>query len=199
MAATELGAWEPLPLAAAVELFRDAPLRWWISGGLALELHVGRSWRGHGDTDIGVVRSEAARLRDVLDGWDLHLASGGELTAWDGHPLRAEDAENNVWCRRDTRSPWTLDVTIGDGDRDDWIFRRDPSITLPWADAVLHTDDGAPYVAPEIMLLFKCREPRRAKDDLDAVTVIPMLDADRRARLAGWLPADHPWLPLTEV
>ena len=50
----ELGPWDPTTLADTVESFSPARFRWWISGGVALELHVGRSWRRHDGTDVGV-------------------------------------------------------------------------------------------------------------------------------------------------
>ena len=42
MASTDLGRWEPLPVAAVLGLFGGAPFRWWLSGGRALELHADR-------------------------------------------------------------------------------------------------------------------------------------------------------------
>lgn len=56
MAASHLGRWEPLPLAVTIELFQEAPFRWWISGGYALELHLAASWREHEDVDLGIPR-----------------------------------------------------------------------------------------------------------------------------------------------
>ncbi len=166
-----------------------------MSGGLALELYTGRSWRDHSDTDLGVLRRDAPGLPSVLPGWDLQVASGGALSPWTGGPLLAERDQNNVWCRPDPSSPWCLDLTVADGDDDAWVFRRDPSVRVPWPDAVLETTDGIPYLAPELQLLFKSRDPRD-KDDVDAREVIPALDPARRARLAELLPSDHPWRAL---
>src|SRR6185295_596833 len=80
MAAAELGPWRPMPLNSVVAVFDGAPFRWWISGGLALELHLGRSWRTHDDTDIGVVRADVPRLASVLHSWDIRVAAAGQLT-----------------------------------------------------------------------------------------------------------------------
>jgi hypothetical protein len=54
---------------------------------------------------------------------------------------------------------------------------------------------GVPYLAPELQLLFKSKDVL-AKDNLDARQVIPGLEADRRRRLARWLPSDHRWQEL---
>jgi len=160
--------------------------------GNALGLHLGRSWRDHSDTDIGIVRSEAPRLLEVFDGWDIWVAAAGVLTPWAGEPLEAESSQNNLWCRSAPTDPWCIDVTISGGNDREWIYRRDPSVRRPWSDAVLITANGIPYLAPELQLLFKSKDIR-PKDDLDADAVIPSLEPKRRSWLATHLPVDHPW------
>jgi hypothetical protein len=192
MAASDLGPWEPLGIEAVAEIFGPAPFRWWISGGRALDLHLGRTWRPHEDTDVGVVRRDLGSVHELLTGWDLHVAAAGRLTPWAGEPLEVPRHQNNVWCRRTPEGPWVLDLTVGEGSDEAWVYRRDPSIQLPWHAAVLRTSDGIPYLAPELQLLYKSKG-LRPKDDVDAAEVIPALDARRRALLARLLEPDHPW------
>jgi hypothetical protein len=187
-----LGEWVPLTLPEIAALFARAPFRWWIGGGHALELFTGRSWRRHGDADLGICRRDAVALPAVLGGWDLHFASSGRLTPWNGELLSAELNQNNIWCRPSPSSPWRIDVTIGEGDEGGWVYRRDPSLRLPWREAVLESTEGIPYLAPELQLLFKSKGVR-PKDEADAREVIGSLPAFRRARLARWLPEGHPW------
>jgi len=184
-----------MPLDEVARTFFDAPFRWWVSGGHALDLHLGRSWRRHSDTDIGVNRSEAPQLLQVLDGWDIRVATAGVLTPWAGEPLEAERSQNNLWCRSDPGEPWCLDVTIGDGNDREWVYRRDASVRRNWSDAVLTRAGGTPYLAPDLQLLFKSKDVR-PKDDLDAAAVIPSLDPERRSWLAAHLPVDHSWQSL---
>ena len=84
------GRWEPIDLPDAVALFRGAPFRWWVSGGMALEPYTGRTWREHDDIDIGVVRGDLPGLAAVLDGWDLWVAAAGAPEPWAGQALRVE-------------------------------------------------------------------------------------------------------------
>jgi len=188
----DLGEWLPLTVRETSELFAAAPFRWWIGGGRALELNTGRSWRHHGDIDVGVCRRDVAALRPLLQEWDLHVASSGRLSPWNGEPLRADLNQNNIWCRRSPSSPWSIDVSISDGDGDAWVYRRDPSLRLDWDEALLRSDDGVPFLAPDLQLLFKSKGVR-ARDDEDFRQVIGSLPAHRRARLARWLPEGHPW------
>ena len=192
MGSEQYGPWEPLPVADAVALFWSAKFRWWLTGGHALDAHLGESWRVHEDTDIGIARADAVHLVDVLPGWDIHVAAAGVLSPWDGNPLDANRSQNNLWCRRSPSSAWALDVTVGDGDDHEWIFRRDASIRRPWTDAVLTTDDDVPYLAPELQLLFKSKNVR-PKDDVDARVVLPRLEPGRRGWISQHLPAGHPW------
>jgi hypothetical protein len=177
---------------SVVETFGSASFPWWISGGHALDLHLGRTWREHEDTDIGVVRHDLGTFHGLLAGWDLHVAAAGQLTRWRGEPLELARHQNNVWCRLSASGPWVLDVTIGEGSPERWIYRRDPSVQVPWAMAVLRTARGIPYLAPELQLLYKSKG-LRAKDEVDAAEVIPSLDARQRDLLSRVLDADHPW------
>jgi hypothetical protein len=181
-----------MSLEAAKALLAELPVDWWISGGHALELHVGQTWRSHDDLDVSLRRGDAGALLPMLPGWEVHVAASGRLRLWDGAPLVADRHENNLWCRPGPGEPWALDVVISDGDDDEWIFRRDRRIRTPWSEAVLAAADGTRYLAPELQLLFKSKDVR-PKDDVDAARVIPLLDVVRRRRLGELLPATHPW------
>ena len=66
--ADDLGPWRPLELGEVVRLFEASPSRWWIIGGVAFELHLGRSWRAHHDIDVSILRGDATVLHEVLVG-----------------------------------------------------------------------------------------------------------------------------------
>jgi hypothetical protein len=83
-------------------------------------------------------------------------------------------------------------VTLAEGDREAWVYRRDPRVRIQWGQAVLRTAEGVPYLSPELQLLFKSKNVR-PKDDVDARQVIPELEAERRDRLARLLPENHHW------
>ena len=195
MARDELGPWKPLGLNQVVGIFDKWPRRWWVSGGLALELCMGSSWRTHEDTDVGVLRHDVAELASVLADWDIQVAAAGTLPPWDGSELSADAHQNNMWCRTAPDQPWCLDLTVNEGDRQFWISRRDPGLKVPWDDAVLRNHEGIPYLEPVLQLLYKSKN-NRPKDDQDASQVIPNLAAEQRGRFRTLLPADHPWQAL---
>lgn len=189
---TDLDSWEPLRVDEVAELLTEAPFRWWISGGHALELHVGRSWRQHDDLDVGICRGQAPAVYAWLREWDLYVAAAGELSSWNGHPLRIDMDENNVWVRRSSQQPWAFDLTVNECTGDVWVYRRDLSLVRRWDDAVLEAPSGIPYLAPELQLLFKSKHPR-PKDHDDARRVIPAMKHERSVWLSEHLDPDHPW------
>lgn len=187
-----LDRWEPWSVEQATRLFSEAPFRWWISAGHAFELHIGKTWRSHEDLDVGVCTSQVAEAYGWLSDWELHVAAAGRLTPWDGRRLDAARSENNVWARESADSPWRFDLTVGPCTPQDWVYRRDPSVTRPWNHAVLQSQSGVPYLAPDLQLLFKAKHPR-PKDHIDAERVIPVLDSQARSFLAQHLSPEHPW------
>jgi hypothetical protein len=164
---------------------------------VALELHLGRSWRSHEDSDVSVLRTDVSALTTVLNGWDIQIAAASTLTPWDGGGVSSRANQNNLWCRRAPDQPWSLDVTISEGDQECWIFRRDPTLQVRWEDAVLGTDQGVPYLEPVLQLLYKSKN-NRPKDDRDATEVIPTLAMEQRRRLRSLLPVDHAWQQLLD-
>lgn len=193
----EFGPWEPLTVEQIARLFVGAPFRWWVTGGIALELFAHRSWRHHDDIDIGICREDAPLVYEWLRDFELFVAAGGRLRRWGGEPLTAERNEDNVWVKRAGGGPFAFDISVGEGDAATWVYRRDPDVRRAWADTVLLTADGVPYLASEVQLLFKSKGVR-AKDTRDAEAVIPLLDSSRRAWLRSHLQPDHPWLALLD-
>jgi hypothetical protein len=194
--AADLGPWAPLTPSEVFTRFSapQSPLTWWIAGGHALDLFVGHQTREHEDIDISILRMEATRLRPILPGWNIHLAHQGILTGWDGLPV--DPPVNSLWCRRRAGEPWRLQVMLEEGDRQRWVCRRHRDLSVPLSEAVLHTPDGLPYMAPQLQLFMKAKDPR-PKDEADFATVSPRLTDDQsawlRAALTGHYPGHH-WL-----
>jgi hypothetical protein len=183
--------WEPLPLDEAAALMSGFPGPWWVVAGWAIELHVARTLRDHGDVDILVLRDDQAAIRSQLHGWDVQVAHGGRLEPWP-EGLHLELPRSGLWARSDPAGPWQLQFLLAERDEDTWWFRRDPRIRLPIAEIGLHSPSGIPYLRPELTLLFKSKDPRE-RDEVDFDAVLPLLDDRARTRLAAWLPVDHPW------
>jgi hypothetical protein len=190
----DLGPWRPLSLDQARSLFAPATFVWWVVGGQALDLYVGRQTRAHADLDLAMCRSDAWRLRPLLARWDLQLAHDGVLTGWTGDDVAPPVA--SIWCRTGRTEPWCLQIMVDEGTSLEWACRRHPDLVIPRSQAVRRTADGLRYLAPHIQLLMKATDTR-PKDDADFRTVYPRLAADNAswlvARLRQYFPTHH-WL-----
>ncbi len=114
-----------------------------------------------------------------------------------------EDAESHVlaathqtWVRDPSTGNYLLDVFREPHDGATWICRHDEAIRLPYSDIIGHTDDGIPYLVPELVLLFKAKHAR-PKDQADFDQTVPRLTRGQRSALAELLARahpEHPWL-----
>lgn len=182
--------WEPLGLDEVVRLLDAFPAPWWIAGGHALDLFAGRALRPHEDVDVLVRRDDQRAILDHLAGWDVRIAHDGRLEPWHGE--RIELPRQGLWARSDPRGPWQLDFLLAETEGDDWWFRRDPAVRLALAELGARSPAGIPYLRPEVVLLFKAKDPRD-RDERDLEAVRPLLDEVSRRRLEAWLPPGHSW------
>lgn len=191
------GIWEPLSPSEVVGVLDGVACRWWIAGGWAIDLHLGRQSRAHADIDVLLLRADQLAVQQHLAGWDLHVADPpGTLRPWgDGELLAA--AIHDVWCRRSPASPWSLQLMIDDTEDDQWVYRRDASIRRPVAELDgPASDTDRRVLSPDIQLLYKSTDPR-AKDEADFEAALAGLDAPQRRWLRNSLAIatpGHPWL-----
>jgi hypothetical protein len=74
------------------------------------------------------------------------------------------------------------EVFLTEADGTSWLHRRGTyRITRPLAD-ITRRRDGIPFLAPEVVLLFKARS-KAGKDQQDVETALPILDAGQRSWL----------------
>jgi len=190
--------WQPLTVEEVYVLLRDLPVPWWIAGGLALDLFVGRVTCQHGDIDVLILRRHQLILQEYLADWDLFKTNQPGLQPW----LKGEYLSlgvNQVWCRRTPAAAWALEVMFMEATEDRWFYRRAPSVGGAITDLGCRTPAGIPYLSPEIQLLYKARSVPLAKDEADFQAVLPLLRQEQRAWLKTALevqfPEGHPWLP----
>jgi hypothetical protein len=165
--------WEPLDPQAVAELLSAAPVRWWLSGGAALDRRLGRRIRPRPNIDVSVIAGDLAALvgslPDGVSAW--YAPEDGEAVPFADAP---EDADlQPVLIRDDAEEAWVLQVNVEDGAPRAWVYKRDPRLTLPWDRAVLDID-GIPTGAPEVQLIWKALRPR-PEDTIDKDAVLPSL------------------------
>jgi len=171
----------------------DAP--WFFCGGTALDLFLGRAIRPRHDIDTGVLRLHQQKLFHHFGAEQLFYVENKQLHAWNGKelslPIHELYLEGGAFTAKNK-----LEILLSESDGDDWIYRRDPTLKMPITAVVLH-HEGVPYLAPELVLLFKSKH-MRPQDETDFVAILPSLGAKRRRWLADALhrtAPEHVWLP----
>jgi hypothetical protein len=125
---------------------------------------------------------------------DFYVAGDGQVVPPSSEALRAH---RQTWAWERRAQVWRFDVFREPHDGDTWICRRDRRIRRSYAEVIRYSSDGLPYLAAEIVLLFKAKA-MRDKDQADFQAVMPVLSAEQRRWLRdalGLVHPDHPWQP----
>ena len=184
-------AWTPPEIARRL-VGVDVP--WYVAAGWALDLFRGRQTRRHGDLEIAI---PAARFAEISDRFPGYVFDGiGQKCVWPDATPEVLAVTHQTWLRDPATGDYLVDVFREPHEDGMWVCRRDATIRLPYDQVICHTADGIPYLAPELVLLFKAKQPR-PKDQADFEAVLPELSPAQRMRLAELIRRVHPehhWL-----
>ncbi|MGV8880817.1 MAG: hypothetical protein ACOH19_01570 [Rhodoglobus sp.] len=188
---TSVTPWEPLGPDKIARLFATASVRWWLSGGAALDRWLGRAIRPRPNADVSVTTADlAALVASLPEGFTAWAsAEGGDaMLPLDDAPTDADPQP--VFIHDRARAAWVLQVNVEDGAPHTWVYKRDPRLQLPWDRAVLDID-GIPTGAPEVQLVWKALRPR-PEDDADRDAVVAELSDEARAWYERAILTVHP-------
>jgi hypothetical protein len=171
--------------------FVNHPISWYVVGGWAVDLYLGRQTRHHEDIEVAVYRRDQRALRDVFEGWTWRKVVGGTRVLWNErdwlelptHELHAEGPHGQV-----------VEILLQESNASHWRFRRDLSISMPLAEAGLQSRFGIPILRPDVVLLYKAKCPR-PRDEEDFRALRPHLSHEHLEWLASALERCHPGHP----
>ncbi|MCA0985081.1 hypothetical protein LCL89_13640 [Halobacillus yeomjeoni] len=167
--------------------------RWWIAGGWAVDLHIGEQTREHKDIEIAIFREDQRLLLPQLSGWEAVYMKDKSPVPWDKeqwlspplHEIHAFSGEG-----------MEIEFLLNEKKHDRWKFRRNEKITFPITRMNLQSEQGIPYLNPEIVLLHKAKHTReRDLEDFDNIFVY--LNEHQKEWLKQSLMHHHPhhqWL-----
>ncbi len=163
-------------LRSRLEVLHSLRRPWFVAGGWAIDLFLGRETRNHQDIHIAIFREDQLELRRHLANWKWEKAVNGTLVCW----------ESNEWlelpihevCARSGEHQ--LQFLCHERRKDLWLYQKDQSITRPIAH--FRHQSGLPIFPPEITLLYKSQSPSE-RDLTDFRQVWPRLNSEAR----GWL------------
>lgn len=190
--ASPLDPWEPFDVRQIISLLHRMPVRWWLSGGLALDQFLGFTSRAHGDIDVGVGRSDWPLVQSALSpALDIWVAHEGALFAIDEG--KVDEAVHSLWARENGKAPWRVQFNLEEVTDGIWRYRRDSRIQLPLDGLTWHSGQLR-CIRPAVQMLWKSRTPT-AKDELDYEAVIHRLDVTDSRWLGEAIRVAHPLSP----
>ena len=178
--------WHPREVAARL---RGVDFPWCVVAGWAIDLYLGVTTRVHEDTEIATPADRFPEIREALSEFDFDVVGSGRI--WPLDAREAFDVMHQTWVRHRMNGTYHLDVFRDPHGGDMWICRRDETIRRPYAEIISTSEDGIPYMVPEIVLLFKAKHDQ-PKDNADFENVLPLLGASQRRWLADALERVHP-------
>jgi len=167
---------------------------WCVAAGWALDLFRGGQTREHGDIEIAIPAAAFPEVRDRFPGYAFDAVSSGRI--WESATPDVLAATHQTWLRDPATGNYLLDVFREPHEGETWICRHDETIRLAYGEIIRRTPDGIPYLAPELVLLFKARHAR-PRDQADFDETVPHMTPAQRTALAGLLARAHPghrWL-----
>ena len=185
----------PLKVARLLAGFEKS---WFVAGGWALDLFLGKVTREHKDIEIAIFRCDQLTLRNYLKGWEFKKVvpepkMHSELwkkDEWLDLPLHEIHAEN-----KDSDLSH-LEILLNESSDDKWRFRRNPIITRPISMLGTNSENGIPILNPEIILLYKAKNPN-PRDEADFKNVLKMLGRKSRDWLKQAIQTcypEHSWI-----
>jgi hypothetical protein len=200
---TDINNWMPLSVSDICAIFSEIPVTWCIAGGWALDLYFGKQLRKHDDIDVIILREEQLTAFQYLTkGWQLYKAEKGKLALWEEGELLT--VTKDIWVSKDSNSSWAFQIMLIDTNQESWVYGREKSIYSPIKDIMAMTEEGIPYLKPEIQLLYKGGSSEiRVKDHNDFLTVFPSLTSRAKkwlkASLKRQFPESHIWVDYIEM
>ncbi|MFB7140021.1 nucleotidyltransferase domain-containing protein [Gottfriedia sp. NPDC056225] len=166
---------------------------WYIAGGWAIDLYLGKETRNHHDIEIAIARKDQLSLKEYLNDWTFNKVLKGELTNWKNEYLELPIHELHG---RNSQTNSELEVLLNEIEFNEWKFRRDKSIICKLDSFYSFSNEGIPYLNPEIVLLYKVSNTRE-KDHEDFKNVINSLNEFQKKWLREAILRNHPnheWL-----
>lgn len=194
--------WNSLSIEEVYSLFQGASFPWWIAGGLAIELAVGRTIRSHGDIDVLVLRRDQGLVRNILADWDCWAADPpGHLRPW-GVKETLSFGVQDIWCRKTENDSWQLQLMIDESDENGWVSRKDPNIKLSINEITHVTVSSIPYLAPHVILFYTAKNPEgKHQIDFDALiqNKVPFDRTWLLQSVSNFYGSSHPWVKQLEL
>lgn len=193
-----------------------------VCGGYSIELFLDKEIRPHGDIDISAYWVDRDKIILYMKslGWDIYEMCGDGIA----HKIRDVTQQlrikRNIFCIKGNcelvklyprneadmfylefdgkgqTEPNFIEFLFNNRTETNFLYARNTNITRVLSKAILKRND-IPFLAPEIVLLYKSTDIGRIGYQLDYEEAIRAMDIEQKAWLASALnvmyPAGHQW------
>jgi hypothetical protein len=176
------------------DLLAGLDVPWFLCGGWAADVWLGRQTRPHCDVDIAVLHDDQRAVFEHLPGWALvaHDPNVPDDTTlqWDGRrldrpahihvPTATSDLATSTTL---THSAYEFEFLLSERSGDELMRLSTPSPL------------GFRTFSPELVLFYKAGGTHRRQDDEDFAAVLPTLNQAKRRWLRHAIAEAHPHDP----
>lgn len=211
------------------DFIRPMSIEYAICGGGAIDLFAGYETRSHKDLDVSVFWDDRNNIiQYMLDmNWVVFEACGRGILYRIVSTDNQKKVKRNIFCLKSMDTKWCLSITpiennlymatdtdfvqtaldyiefLFNTTKDNlFLYARNHEITLETSKAVLWSN-GIPYLAPELVLLYKSVALNNSNYQLDFDVVLPLMDTTQIQWLSNALcmsfPDGHEWLDRLEA
>lgn len=169
-----------------IKLLEPLKCRYWIAGGWALDMFLGRQTRAHKDIEIALARDDQKHLLPLPGLAAIEYVEDHERKPWRGQSLQLPVHE--LYARF---YGGEVEILLNEFEGADWVYRRNKTVRLP-----RQRFESQLFLPPEIALLYKSKNPR-PEDEQDFQTALEHLGAPEQKWLSDAIARDypdHPWL-----
>ena len=207
----------------ANDLLSSGGFEYAVCGGFAIELFLNREIRKHGDIDISAYWQDRDKIILYMQelGFNVFEMCGGGIAHHITDVTKQIKAKRNIFCFKDScklvkltpqgqKDMYYLDFDhsgqtkldfieflFNNRNVDSFLYARNESITLPLSRTIL-TRNNIPYLAPELVLLYKSTDTQREGYQLDFDYAMVEMTAEQkewlRTALKTMNPSGHKWL-----
>ena len=213
---------EPNQMLESLKIFMaGSPFQWAVCGGFALDLFLGKNIRTHGDMDLCVLEQDRESIKKyaLSKGWQVYEFRGwGKVRPLEYHI--PSDPGRNLMCVREgcdivkfypcedpgmryhqffhtgMKEFYYLEFLFSSTCGEDLVLDQRNGLRRELSKAFL-CRDGIPYLAPEIVLLYKASDSENPAYQLDFTETYPHLNGDQKnwfqAGMKLLYPDGHPW------
>jgi hypothetical protein len=88
-------------------------------------------------------------------------------------------ARSRIHCCNETAQPSLIEILLNESNETEWLYRRNQKVRRSLVKIELESNAGVKFLCPEIVLLYKSKNPR-AKDEQDFQSAVGHLNANKK-------------------